>query len=167
MLLCLLNLFFWQSSIEVTLLYFALDNFFFYFVFFNLDLLCCWLICIFVCNLITHWQASKKKRNICGLNKFCLFFYLYIFEVTHLKLAFLIYIYIYIYIYIKYILHIYIYKRTLPTGFYIQWRRSVYITYIMCQSSHLTSAKFEHFVCCRYILWFLFSLIFSVLFVIQ
>ena len=28
-----------------------------------------------------------------------------------------------------------VYNRTLPTGFYIQWRSSVYITYIMCPSA--------------------------------
>ena len=72
-----------------------------------------------------------------------------------------IYIYMYIYIYILYILYIYIYKRTLPTSFYIQWRRSVYIRYIMCQSGHLNSARFEQFVCQRYI-WYIFSLVCSV-----
>ena len=56
-------------------------------------------------------------------------------------------------------------KGTLPTDFYIQWRSSVYITYIMCPSGHLTSARFEHFVCHRYI-WYIFSLVCSV-FVIQ
>ena len=60
---CLLNLFFWRSSFEVTLLYFALDNYFFYSVFFNLDLLCCWVICIFVCNFIIHWQSFWKEEK--------------------------------------------------------------------------------------------------------
>ena len=55
--------------------------------------------------------------------------------------------------------------QTLPTGFYIQWRSSVHITYIMSQSGHLTSARFEHFVCHRYI-WCIFSLVCSV-FVLQ
>ena len=64
-----------------------------------------------------------------------------------------------------YVLYIYEYKRTLPTGFYIQWRNSVYIIYIMCPSGHLTSARFEHFMCHRYI-WYIFSLVCSV-FVIQ
>ena len=48
-------------------------------------------------------KASEKKINICTLYKFCVFFYSFIFERTHLKLAFLMYIYIYIYIYIVYI----------------------------------------------------------------
>ena len=56
------------------------------------------------------------------------------------------------------ILCIYIYKRTSPTGFFIQWRSSVYITYIMCPSDHLTSARFEHFVCHRYICGIYFRL---------
>ena len=34
---------------------------------------------------------------------------------------------------------------------------SVYITYIMCQSGHLTFVRFEHFVCHRYV-WYIFSL---------
>ena len=63
-----------------------------------------------------------------------------------------IYMYIRIYICILYILYIiYISKRTLPTGFYMQWRSSVCITYIMCQSCHITSVIFEHFVCHRYV----------------
>ena len=41
----------------------------------------------------------------------------------------------------------------------------VYIIYIMCPSGHLTSARFEHFMCHRYI-WYIFSLVCSV-FVIQ
>ena len=58
-----------------------------------------------------------------------------------------IYIYVYIHIYI-YIYYTYTYiKRTWPTGCYIQWGCSVYITYIMCPIGHLTSARFEHFVC--------------------
>ena len=57
---------------------------------------------------------------------------------------------------------IYICKRTLTTGFYMQWASSAYIIYIMCQSGHLTSARFEHFVCHRYI-WSIFSLVCSVL----
>ena len=64
-----------------------------------------------------------------------------------------------------YILYIYIYKKIFPTGFYIQRRTSVYITYIMYQSCHLTSARFEQFVSHRYI-WNIFSLVCSV-FVIQ
>ena len=32
-------------------------------VFFNLDLLCCWVVCIFVCNFITHWQSFWKEDN--------------------------------------------------------------------------------------------------------
>ena len=52
----LLNLFFWRSSFEETLLYFALlDNFFYSVNNFYLELLCCWVICIFAYNLITHW----------------------------------------------------------------------------------------------------------------
>ena len=41
----------------------------------------------------------------------------------------------------------------------MQWRSSVHITCI--KSGHLTSARFEHFVCHRYI-WYIFSLLFSV-----
>ena len=55
---------------------------------------------------------------------------------------------------IKFLVYIYIYKRNLPTDFYIQLRRSVYITYIMFQSGHLTFERFEHFVCHRYIWYF-------------
>ena len=52
--------------------------------------------------------------------------------------------------------------QTLPTGFYIQWRSSVHITYIIFQSGHLTSTRFEHFLCHRYV-WYIFSLsLFSV-----
>ena len=40
-----------------TIIYFILQ------VFFNLDLLCCWVICIFVCNLITHWQSFWKEQK--------------------------------------------------------------------------------------------------------
>ena len=32
-------------------------------------------------------KASEKRRNICGFNKLCVFF-IHIFQVTHLKLAF-------------------------------------------------------------------------------
>ena len=55
------DLFFWWISSEVTLLYF--DNYFFHSVsiFYYLDLLCCSIICIFVCNLITHWQWFWKE----------------------------------------------------------------------------------------------------------
>ena len=63
-----------------------------------------------------------------------------------------------------YSLKVYI-KELLPTGFCIQWRSFVYITYIRCQSGRLTSAKFEHFMCHRYI-WYIFSFVCSV-FVIQ
>ena len=42
---------------------------------------------------------------------------------------------------------------------------SVHITYIMFQSGHLTSERFEHFACHRYILY-IFSLVCSV-FIIQ
>ena len=34
--------------------------------FFNLDLLCCWVICIFICNLITHWQSFWKEEKYLG-----------------------------------------------------------------------------------------------------
>ena len=33
-------------------------------------------------------------------------------------------------------------------------KNSMHITYIMCQSGHLTSARFEHLVCHRY-LWYI------------
>ena len=46
-------------------------------------------------------------------------------------------LYIIYYMYYIYILYRCIYKRTLPRGFYIQWRSSMYITYIMSQSGHL------------------------------
>ena len=45
-------------------------------VFFNVDLLCCWVICIFFCNFIIHLQSFWKEEK-----------YLY----------YIIYIYIYIY----------------------------------------------------------------------
>ena len=67
-----------------------------------------------------------------------------------------------VYILYIYMLYIQIYKSTLPTDFYIQWRSSMYITYIMCQSRHLTSARF---VCHRY-MWCIFLLACS-LFVIH
>ena len=51
--------------------------------------------------------------------------------------------------------------KTLPTGLYIQWRGSAHITYIMCRSAHLTSARFKYLVCHRYI-WYIFSLACSV-----
>ena len=71
-------------------------------------------------------------------------------------------IYIYIYkLYILYILYIYIFKRTLPRGYYIQWRSSVYVTYIMCQNGHLTFARIEHFVCQLHMLY-VFTSLFSV-----
>ena len=45
-----------------------------------------------------------------------------------------------IYIYIN--VYICIYNRTLPTGFYIQWRSSVYIRYIMCWRPELPQSPF-------------------------
>ena len=45
----------------------------------------------------------------------------------NIKLVFFFTIYTYIHMYV-YILYIYLYKRTLSTGFYIQRRRSVYIS---------------------------------------
>ena len=58
------NLFFWRFSFEVTLLYFALDNYFFCSVFFNIDLSCCWLsVFLFVISFHID-KASEKKRNI-------------------------------------------------------------------------------------------------------
>ena len=45
----------------------------------------------FVILLCIH-KASEKKRNIFNLNKFWAFFYSYIFQCTHLKLAFLMYV---------------------------------------------------------------------------
>ena len=62
---------------------------------------------------------------------------------------------------IRLTLYICIYKRTSPTGFSIQWRSFVYIIYIMWLSCHLTSARFEHFVCHRCV-WYIFSLVCSV-----
>ena len=56
-----------------------------------------------------------------------------------------------------YVLYICIYKTTLLTGFYLQWKSSMCITY-MYQSGHLTS---DHFVCRRYI-WCIFSIVCSV-----
>ena len=37
---------------------------------------------LFVILLYIH-KASEKKKNICNLNKFCVFFYSYIFQCTH------------------------------------------------------------------------------------
>ena len=88
---CFFNLFFWPSSFEVTLLYFALQNYFVYSVsLFNLDYVA--ELSVFLFLILLHIdKASEKKRNICSCNKFCVcFFYSYIFELTHLKLAFLI-----------------------------------------------------------------------------
>ena len=87
------------------------------------------------------------------------YIYIYIF------IYYIHYTYTYMYIYIIYISYIFIYKLTLPAAFYIQWRISVYTTNIMCQSGHLTFARFEHFVCHRCI-WYIFSLVCSV-YVIQ
>ena len=93
-----------------------------------------------------------------------LYIYIYIYYIYYLYIyifiyyILFIYIYIYLYIYILYIC-IYINKRTLPTGFYIQWRKSMYIT-CMCQSGHPTSARFENFVCHRCICY-IFSLVCS------
>ena len=73
------------------------------------------------------------------------------------------------YTYYIYITHIHIdmarYIELLPTDFYIQQRSFVYITFIMCWSGHLTSARFDHFECHRYI-WCIFSLA-CLVFVIQ
>ena len=58
------NLFFWRFSFEVTLLYFALDNYFFCSVFFNIDLSCCWLsVFLFIISFHID-KVSEKKRNI-------------------------------------------------------------------------------------------------------
>ena len=77
-------------------------------VFFNLYLLYCRFICILVYNFIIHWQSFWKEENICNLNKFCVFFYLYIFQCAYSKLAFFTYIYIYVHIYIYTYTHAYI-----------------------------------------------------------
>ena len=45
----------------------------------------------------------------------------------------------------------------MSTGFYIQLRSSVHITYIMFQSSHLISAIFQQFVCHRYYMVYIFT----------
>ena len=85
----------------MTLLYFALDNYFFILqVFFNFDLLCRSVICIFVCNLITYWQSFWKKRNIFMVSIDCVCFICpYIWSQTfEIGICFNIYIYIYIYI---------------------------------------------------------------------
>ena len=47
-----------------------------------------------------------------------------------------------------------------PLSLYI-YISFVYIICIMCPSDHLTSARFVHFVCHRYI-WYIFSLVCSV-----
>ena len=47
-----------------------------------------------------------------------------------------------------------------PLSLYI-YISFVYIICIMCPSDHLTSARFVHFVCHRYI-WYIFSCLFSV-----
>ena len=83
--------------------------------------------------------------------------YIYIYTYIYYICTTHIHIYIYIHTYILYILYIYVYKITLRTGFYIQWRISMYTTNIMCQSGRLISARFEHFVCYRCI-WYRFSL---------
>ena len=78
-------------------------------------------------------------------------YFKYVYIYLYICMYIYIYIYIYLYIYVKYVLFIGIYKRTLPADFYIQWRSSGHMTYIKCPSGHLTSARFEHFVCHRYI----------------
>ena len=96
----------------MTLLYFALDNYFFILqVFFNFDLLCRSVICIFVCNLITYWQSFWKKRNIFMVSIDCVCFICpYIWSQTfEIGICFNIYIYIYIY-------YIYIYIFTMSYG---------------------------------------------------
>ena len=76
-------------------------------------------IFFFFSEALIHYidKASEKKRIICNFNKFCVFFYSYIFdERTHSKLVFLMYIYIYIhvyiyiYIYVIYTVYIYVYR---------------------------------------------------------
>ena len=90
------------------------------------------------------------------------FFYLiYIYIYIYISISIYIYIYIYLSIYLSIYICKHIYKRTSPTGFFIQWRSFVCTIYIMCPSGHLTSARFEHFVCRRYI-WYIFSLVCSV-----
>ena len=36
-----------------------------------------------ITNISLLYKASEKKRNICNLNTFCVFFYSYIFQRTH------------------------------------------------------------------------------------
>ena len=49
-----------------------------------------------VAFVICIHKASEKKGNICGFNKFCVFFYSYLFEVS-----------MYIYIYAMFMLYVY------------------------------------------------------------
>ena len=50
---------------------------------------------------------------------------------------------------------------TLSTCFYIQRRSFMHIPYIMCQSGQLTSARFHHFVCHRYIYIYIYIYIYK------
>ena len=51
-------------------------------VFFNLDLLCCWVLCILVCNFIIYWQSFwKEKKEIFVI--LITFVFIYIFHVIH------------------------------------------------------------------------------------
>ena len=99
------------------------------YIFFKL--LCCRVICMFVCNLISHWQRFWKEKKYLWIRGFksIMCFFVHIFQVTRLKLAFLyIYLYIYIYIYI-YIYYIYIYNY-IVLSYYILLYCILYMYYI-------------------------------------
>ena len=83
------DLFFWRSSFEVTLLYFALGNFFFYSVSIFKFKFIMLLSNLYFCLQfdVTLTKLLKRREIFVLLNKLCVFF-VHIFQVTHLKLAF-------------------------------------------------------------------------------
>ena len=87
---------------EILTIYIIIDNYFLLCMYLLISIYYVAELCIFSFVISLHIDKGfEKKRNICCFNKFCVLFYSYIFQVTHLKLAFH-NVCIYIYIYIKY-----------------------------------------------------------------
>ena len=79
------DLFFWRSSFEVTLLYFALGNFFFYSVSIFKFKFIMLLSNLYFCLQfdVTLTKLLKRREIFVLLNKLCVFF-VHILQVTHL-----------------------------------------------------------------------------------